>query len=156
MEHGPLVGNPLPHFETQDEEGKLRTPQNLMGKNGLLLVFVYGTWCAPCVQTIYSVGRTAQAYLNEGVNVAIVAVDDAPTLKNFKLTSPTPINYPLLADPEEELHKLYDSAIAKTYLIVDPEGIVRAKFVNADGKSKPSHQALMGAVEEHLLGQIAQ
>lgn len=150
MEHGPLVGSQLPHFEVQDEEGKLQTPQSLMGTNGLLLVFVYGTWCAPCVQTFYSLGRTSQAFLNEGVNVAVVSVDDAPTLKNFKLTSSTPLNFPLLADPEEELHKLYDSAVAKTYLIVDPDGIVQAKFVNADGNSKPSHQALLGAIQEHL------
>ncbi len=150
MEHGPLIGEKIPHFEIPDEEGNIRTFQNLVGEKGLLLVFVYGTWCAPCVQTLYSLGRTSEIYQHEGVNVAVASVDDAQILKNFKATAPTPINFPLLADHDEALHKLYTSAVAKTYLVIDANGILRAKFVNADGRSKPSHQALLEAIQQHL------
>jgi hypothetical protein len=36
---GPAIGEPVPDFTLPDQEGKLWTQQELMGPNGLLLVF---------------------------------------------------------------------------------------------------------------------
>ncbi len=38
-ELGPAVGQPLPAFETADQDGKPRSFENLRGPKGLVLVF---------------------------------------------------------------------------------------------------------------------
>jgi len=36
---GPMTGQPLPRFEAKDQDGRLRTFEDLKGRNGLVLVF---------------------------------------------------------------------------------------------------------------------
>jgi hypothetical protein len=36
---GPEIGDKVPEFALTDQHGQIRTPDNLMGANGLLLVF---------------------------------------------------------------------------------------------------------------------
>ncbi len=36
---GPAVGQPIPGFEAQDQDGRIRSIASLMGPNGLVLVF---------------------------------------------------------------------------------------------------------------------
>ena len=38
-ERGPAVGDPLPPFESADQEGRLRNFESLKGPRGLVLVF---------------------------------------------------------------------------------------------------------------------
>ena len=147
---GPAVGDKLPVFELPDDQNNRRTPQNLMGEKGLLLVFVRGTWCAPCLPVFYTLGKQVPQYERDGVRIAVVSEDDPAALNNFKRTAPTPLDYPILADPDDVAHKIYDLGTARAWFLVDRDGVIREKYIDQDGNHMPKPNLFKQAIQTAL------
>lgn len=147
---GPAVGVQLPPFSVPDDTEQQRTPDNLIGSRGLLLAFVHGTWCAPCVPTYYALAKYAPVYIKEGVAVAVVSGDNPQSLRNFRKTAPAPLPYTLLADADEQVHELYQTGTTRVWLLADAGGVIRMKHLDPDGHNKPSHSMLLDAITTHL------
>jgi len=147
-EYGLPVGAILPNFSAHNDENIVHQLNSLMGENGLLLAFVYGTWCATCIQALHSLTRYAPQLQKEGVNIAAVLIDEPKELYNFKISSPRPILFPLLADKDESIHNLYQADSAKVYMIVDRNFVLRHKFVDFDGTQKPNLPTLLAAIQD--------
>lgn len=150
-EYGLPLGEKLPTFSAYDDEERTHTLQDLMGENGLILSFVYGTWCATCVQTLYSLARYAPQLKKEGFNLAAVLIDEPQDIHTFKISSPLPIQFPLLADKDQHIHQLYKADSSKIFMVVDRHLILRQKFIDFDGSQKPTLPMLMTAVK-HIMG----
>jgi len=155
MTQSHTVGHTVPTFQLPDETGQVRQLDDLHGENGLLLVFVRGTWCPQCVQTLYYVGRYANAITELGVNIAVVAIDEAENLNTFKISAPVPINFPLLADPDQTIHILYEIAVKETYFLLDRGNRVQEHFFDPDGHGRPSPRILTDSIRTHLIPQTA-
>lgn len=140
----------IPQFTLQDETGKEHSLPDLMGANGLLLVFVQGTWCPPCVTTLYFLSKHAGEFQKQGVHVAVIAMDDARTLNTFKASASIPLSFPLLADPDNAVREQFGVMMIETYMVIDREYRLRARFLDEDGHSRPGVNALMAAVRLHL------
>lgn len=147
-EYGLPVGAKLPIFSAQDDEEATHNLHDLMGKNGLVLSFVYGTWCATCVQALHSLARYAPQLKKEGFNMAAVLIDDPRDIHTFKISSPLPIQFPLLADKDETIHNLYRADSSKVYMVIDQNYVLRHKFIDFDGTQKPTLPTLMTAVRD--------
>lgn len=147
-EYGLPVGTKLPVFSAQDDEDATHNLQDLMGENGLVLSFVYGTWCATCVQALHSLARYAPQLKKEGFNMAAVLIDDPRDIHTFKISSPLPIQFPLLADKDEQIHHLFNADSSKVYMVIDQNYVLRHKFIDFDGTQKPTLPALMTAVKD--------
>lgn len=145
------IGGPVPYFELPDETGHLWNSAGLMGETGLMVVFVRGTWCPQCVQTLYYLGKYSNTFKSHGLGVAIIAIDESRALNTFKLSAPVPIDFPLLADPDEAVRSQFDVAMSETYLLIDRQGIIQTEFFDPDGHSRPSSQAIITAVKAHLM-----
>lgn len=150
-EHDVLLGQVVPGFQLEDENGVIRSLDGLYGEHGLLLVFVRGTWCTQCVATMYFLARYAKNITQLGVNIAIVAIDNVGALKAFKISASLPMNFPLLADEDETVHKDFDITIREKYLLLNNAGVVKEVFTDPDGYHRPSSPALVEAVKTHLL-----
>jgi len=148
QEYGLPIGESLPRFSAKDDENKLHQLDDLMGENGLVLAFVYGTWCATCVEALHALTRYAPQLKKEGVNVAAVLIDDPADLHNFKASSPRPVQFPLLADKDESIHNIYKADSSKVYMVIDRDYVLRHKFIDFDGTRKPNLPTLLGAIKE--------
>lgn len=147
-EYGLPIGATLPTFSAKDDENHIHELNDLMGENGLILAFVYGTWCATCVEALHALTRYAPQLQKEGINIAAVLIDDITDIHNFKRSSPRPIHFPLLADKEEIIHHAYKADSSKVYMVIDRAYVLRHKFIDFDGTQKPNLPTLMAAIKD--------
>ncbi|PJF30102.1 MAG: hypothetical protein CUN52_05030 [Phototrophicales bacterium] len=148
QEYGLPIGMIIPAFTAPDDEEKIHHLHNLMGENGLILSFVYGTWCATCVQALHALARYAPQVKKEGFNMAAVLIDDPRDIHTFKISSPIPIQFPLLADKDEQIHQLYQADSSKVYMVIDQNFVLRHKFIDFDGTQKPTLPMLLAAARD--------
>lgn len=80
--------------------------------------------------------------------MAAVLIDDPRDIHTFKISSPLPIQFPLLADKDETIHNLYRADSSKVYMVIDQNYVLRHKFIDFDGTQKPTLPTLMTAVKD--------
>ncbi len=142
MELGPPVGSPITRAVFgADHTGAFKDFDDLAGPRGLVLVFVRSVdWCPICqIETMQVAERHADFRVRE-VGLAFVSHDspeDAAEFVAAELTDATPLlaakNDDLierlsLVDPTFPETNRYYGAAFPTALIIDAEGIVRAKL----------------------------
>lgn len=149
-ELGPVVGEQVSDFTLPDDSSKPLSLQETMGAGGVLLTFIHGVWCSACVQAIYRLQRYANIYADQGVGVAIVAIDPPHRLSMFKLSARLPIAFPLLADEGREVHERYRLEQVGAYLLIDAAGVLRHKFLDLDHRGWPGHFSIQEAIQQML------
>src|SRR5580765_514184 len=101
---GPVVGDPLPEFESTDEQGFAWKSADHIGKKVLVLYFYPGDFTGGCTRQAQAY-RDALAKIEEhGAEVVGVSGDEVATHKLFKQTYG--LTHRLLADPKGELAQL--------------------------------------------------
>ncbi|MDL1885505.1 redoxin domain-containing protein [Anaerolineae bacterium CFX8] len=143
---GLKVGQTAPHFSAVDDQKKPVHLEGLLENGKLLLAFIHGTWCPHCVQTIYRLRRAANTFAQEGIGIAVVAIDDPKTLGIFRQSAVPTIPFTLLADNDQSVHKAYHLEQVSAYIALDKAGIIRGVFIDADHHSYPGHAAIVQAL----------
>jgi thiol-disulfide isomerase/thioredoxin len=142
---GPQVGSPAPEFNLTTLDGKHVTLAGFHGKT--LVINTWATWCPPCREETPDLIATAKR-LAGGRDVAFLGVDsteEAPIVRAFVESKQLP--YPQAIDGDKTFEKTYDIHAFPTTYVIDPSGIVRARFV---GNIAP--QILAGFVNDARAG----
>jgi peroxiredoxin len=122
-----LIGKPIPPFRLQLAGGGSLSEADLKGK--WTIVEFWGIWCPDCMIDAPHVAALATAVQQDpGLRFIGVHVDTrtgrwssvAEYLQEKGLTHPN------LLDPERTLYKALALGWVPTYLVVDPQGVVRA------------------------------
>ena len=94
---GPQVGHTVPDFALQDQEGRMRTLESVMGTRGAMVVFVRSAdWCPFCrTQLVELQGRVAELRA-QGLGLAAISYDSREILADFARRQG--ITFPLLSD----------------------------------------------------------
>jgi peroxiredoxin Q/BCP len=101
---GPVVGDPLPEFESTDEHGLAWKSDDHVGKKVLVLYFYPGDFTGGCIKQAEAY-REGLAKLEElGVELVGVSADEVASHKLFKETFG--MKHVLLADTRGDLAKL--------------------------------------------------
>lgn len=89
------VGDPLPALSLPDLEGQ---PQDLRQRfaGRPLLVNVWASWCAPCVEEMPELARFAHAQGDNGVQVLGLALDTPEDVRGF--LQRVPVDYPIVIE----------------------------------------------------------
>lgn len=137
---GPQVGDKLPAFSLQDQTGRPRTLESLMGPKGLMLTFSRSaSWCPYCkTQLVEMQGRLADVK-QSGYEMAVITYDPVPVLAEF--ATRRQIAFPLLSDAGSAVIKQYgilNTTVDPTnnlygypfpgMLIVNRQGVVTSRF----------------------------
>ena len=103
---GPQVGEQVPDFNLDDQNGHTRTLQSVMGPRGAMLVFVRSAdWCPFCrTQLVELQGRVADLQ-KRGIGLAAISYDSPTILADFSRRHG--ITYPMLADVGSATIKRY-------------------------------------------------
>ncbi|HEY0797764.1 MAG TPA: redoxin domain-containing protein [Candidatus Baltobacteraceae bacterium] len=124
---GPQVGLPAPAFSLLTLDGEKASLAAYQGKT--LVINVWATWCPPCRQEM---GDLIAAYHKLGSEqVAFLGIDsseEAPIVRTFVAAKGLP--YPQAIDSEKTFENAYDIAYFPTTLVIDPHGVLRARYID--------------------------
>ena len=96
-------------------------------KGKALLVNLWATWCAPCIQELPSLGTLQQELGGDAFQVVTIAIDERDPAKIAPfLASHGAGNLPALIDLNRTIDKAAKVVALPTSLLVAPDGRVKA------------------------------
>jgi peroxiredoxin len=161
MEHaGPSVGEAIPaNFLTRDMTGAERRLDDLVGENGLVLVFNRSAdWCSYCQGQMVEL-RSIQGDLEQrGYTLATISYDAPAILADFAARED--IGYTMLSDEGAAMIEAFDlrdpqyaegsfayGVPRPTIMVIGTDGIVQAKMVETDYRIRPEPADIVAAVD---------
>jgi peroxiredoxin len=162
---GPPVATKAPDIGTRlDQTGKPRTFADLMGQNGLVLMFSRSAdWCPFCRAQLIDVNGGVTEIEKRGYHIAALSYDNPETLQAF--TVKWHIAYTFLSDPKSEvidLYKLRDPQYPpgnRAYgvprpiiFILDRNGVIKSKLYEESFKVRPPVTAVISKLDELARG----
>jgi peroxiredoxin len=160
-ELGPSIGIRAPDIGTRlDQTGKPRTFDDVMGKNGLVLMFFRSAdWCPYCQAQLIDVNGGVTEIEKRGYRVAALSYDSPAILQAF--TAKRHIAFTFLSDPKSEvidLYKLRDPQYPpgnRAYgvprpiiFVLDKSFVIKAKLYEESFKNRPPVTAVISKLDE--------
>lgn len=147
MELGPIVNSNVPTFSLLDHREKARSLDELMGMKGIMLGFIGDIWKPASVRRILWLQRHVQKFALMGAPVALVIQDFPYILDGFQASSPLPVPFPLLSDPDGSIHKAYRMDRHPGLLLVDRNHLLREKWLMPDDRVWPKIHELADSIQ---------
>ena len=123
------VGDPVPDFSFihigSGEQGKL---SDYAGD--VILVNIWATWCAPCLEELPALNRLYADYRDEGLTVLSVSDEGPAVLKTFMAKHPVTTVSTYLVD-EEALPEPFILHVRPTSYVIDREGVLQQAIKGA-------------------------
>jgi peroxiredoxin len=158
---GPAVGTKAPDIGTRlDQSGKPRQLSDLMGRNGLVLMFFRSAeWCPFCQAQLVDINSGVAEIEKRGYRVAGLSYDSPEILETF--TAKRHLTYTLLSDPKSEIIDRYNlrdpqyPAGSRAYgvprpiiFVLDPQGVIKAKLFEESFKNRPPVNSVISRLDE--------
>jgi len=99
------VSGPAPNFTLQSNAGGQVSLASLKGK--VVMVNFWATWCVPCRQEMPHLEALYEKYNGLGFELLAVNVEKNNAEGARKWLQETPVTFPVLFDPENQVTKLY-------------------------------------------------
>ncbi|MBV8206110.1 MAG: TlpA family protein disulfide reductase [Acidobacteria bacterium] len=137
-----FVGATAPRFEIRDSD-KTITLDQFRGR--VVVLNFWASWCPPCIEELPSLQVMAQQAQQHGIVVLAVSEDESETNYRQFLSDHHMEMLTTVRDAQRSAAPLYGTFQFPETYVIDPNGIVRRKFVGPADFSKPE-------VLESLLG----
>ncbi len=129
-----------PAFSFTSKDGEEITLEALAGKT--VLLDFWGSWCGPCVRSTPDLVNLRRKFVGQPVVFLGIAQDKEDDWKRY--VERNSMDWPQYLDTSHRLLRLFNITMYPTYVILDGEGIVRAR---RSGYSGDTHRWL-----EHEIG----
>ena len=124
---GPRVGEPAPSFDLPTLNGNRITLQSLRGKT--VVINAWATWCPPCRQETPDLIAAYKRLSAKGVVfVGVDSTEKADVIQAF--VTAKNIKWTQAIDSDKSFLKAYDVRYFPTTLVIDPQGILRMRYVD--------------------------
>jgi peroxiredoxin len=111
-----------PAFSLQTRDGKTLSLEDLRGE--VVMINFWATWCGPCRQEMPLLEQIYQRYSGLGFTLLGVNVEEHSADAD-RFLAETPVSFPILFDPNNEVSKQYGVRAMPSTVIVDRQGNVR-------------------------------
>jgi thiol-disulfide isomerase/thioredoxin len=124
-----------PNFSFTSKQGEFITLEDLRGKT--VVLDFWGTWCKPCLMATPDLLKLNRKYSEQGVVFIGVAVNDreeawSAYIEKFQM------DWPQFFDRTRKISTPYGVVSYPTYIIIDGEGIMRARQSGYSPTATPS------------------
>ena len=136
-----VVGQPAPTFTLTDLHGKNWRLADLQGK--VVFLNFWATWCQPCLQEMPSMAILNQRMAEGSFQMLTVLYNDRPEIAQ-NLVRKMGVAFPVLVDANSIVARQYGlTGVPETY-IIDPQGVLREKFIGPLNWDSPAALTLLG------------
>jgi peroxiredoxin len=116
------VGEQAPGFSLESRDGSAVSLDDLRGQ--VAMINFWATWCGPCREEMPHLEALYQRYADLGFAVLGVNVEEDATGADAFLAE-TPVSFPVLFDPQNEVSELYEVIAMPSTVLVDRAGKIR-------------------------------
>jgi peroxiredoxin len=116
------LSGPAPDFTLKSRDGDAVTLSK--HKGDVVMINFWATWCVPCRQEMPHLEAIYERYHNLGFELLAVNVEDNPQGAR-KWLEETPVTFPVLFDPKNEVSKLFKVQTMPTTVLVGRDGTMR-------------------------------
>jgi len=117
------VSGPAPAFSLQSNGGQQVALTQLKGK--VVMVNFWATWCVPCRQEMPHLEALYEKYNGLGFELLAVNVEKNNAEGARKWLQETPVTFPVLFDPENQVTKLYKVQTMPSTVLIGRDGTMR-------------------------------
>ena len=129
----PVAGQPAPNFSLTSVAGEKVVLSDLKGKVVLLGMFHI---CVPCMKQALEFNKVTKKINSDKLKIVGINTngDSKKAVIEYLKGFPEKVKFSYLLDPDQSVHKNYLQRDMPTVLIIDPEGVIRARvpWVGAD------------------------
>ena len=129
----PVAGDPAPDFSLTSVTGEKVILSDLKGKVVLIGMFHI---CVPCMKQALEFNKVRDQLSSEKLTILGINTsgDSKASVVNYLKGFPESVKFSYLLDPDQSVHKNYSQRDMPTVLIIDSEGVIRARvpWVGAD------------------------
>ena len=147
LEMGPRINVAAPEFCLVNHENIETTLPEMVGTRGLLMGFTGDIWQPASVRRILWLQRHYNQFARMGVDLALLICDKPHMLYGFSMSSTTPLKFPLLADVDRNVHKLYRMDRYAGLVLLDNNYTIRDKWIVPDERVWPRVAELVNVFE---------
>ena len=169
----PKVGEPMPAFLLPDDQGRLISLEDFLGEGPVALAFNRGYWCPYCRINVQALARAEEKVASEKRHIVAIVPDRQKFAAWMKSDTKAP--FPVLTDMDngyamtldlafyvgDELKHMmvssgWDPSVTQgrenwmlpipATFVVGTDGIVHARFVDPDYRTRMSIEDLIGAL----------
>jgi len=116
------LSGPAPGFTLKSRSGEQVSLASLKGN--VVMVNFWATWCVPCRQEMPHLEALYERYNSLGFELLAVNVEDNPE-GAAKWLADTPVTFPVLFDPKNEVSKLYKVTAMPSTVLIGRDGTMR-------------------------------
>lgn len=150
------LGDKAYDFSLMDSTGHLVKQSDLKPGWYLVLILYRGSWCSACQAQLAGLKDDYPKFLAQHATVVAVSVDPVEDSANFNQQWRFP--FPLLSDPNLQVIDAYGARLAHghegkdiakpTTLIIDPNKIVRFKYIGRDPTDRPTDNEILFYIQQ--------
>ena len=107
LQMGPQLMTPAPDFCAVNHDNQLLSIDDLMGEHGLVLGFTGDIWEPASVRRVLWFQRHFEDFQRLDIQLALLIGNEPYVLNGFSLSSALPLEFPLLSDVDQRVHRLY-------------------------------------------------
>ena len=117
------VSGPAPGFTLQSRDGAQVSLASQKGN--VVMINFWATWCVPCRQEMPHLQALYERYSSLGFELLAVNVEKNNAEGARKWLEETPVTFPVLFDPNNEVTKLYKVQTMPTTVLIGRDGTMR-------------------------------
>ncbi len=127
----PQPGDPAPDFRLESVDGRPWSLSQLKGKVVLIGMFHI---CVPCMNQAMEFNKVREAFPKDKVVILGINTsgDSREKVLDYLNQFPEKVKFPYLLDPEMSVQKAYTQRDMPTILIIDQNGVLRARTPGVD------------------------
>lgn len=148
-------GEPAPAFTLDRLEGGRASLAEYRGR--VVMLNLWATWCAPCLQEMPSMQRVYERYRDQGLEILAVALDVQPGMRQpdgsvegvvSAFVERLGLTFPVLLDPRGATERLYAVDALPTTFLIDRDGRIRVREVGGRFWDREPHVDMIRALLE--------
>jgi peroxiredoxin len=117
------LSGPAPNFTLQSNVGGQVSLASLKGQ--VVMVNFWATWCVPCREEMPHLEALYKRYNSLGFELLAVNVEKNNAEGARKWLEETPVTFPVLFDPENQVTKLYKVQTMPSTVLIGRDGTMR-------------------------------
>jgi cytochrome c biogenesis protein CcmG, thiol:disulfide interchange protein DsbE len=136
------LGQPAPDFILEDLTGQNWRMDDLRGE--VVLLYFWATWCPPCRESLPSLEslHREMALAAQPFQLLAVLSNDDPAQAS-RLIGQLGLTFPILADQDNKVARLYGLTGVPEAWIIDSNGILRERFIGSRPWDSPEARKIL-------------